>query len=164
MRKRWVGGVVSTENGDFRKRLRKWSEIWTRIPVDVALKAFLKAPVFGGNDSTHSSFTCGRKAKTDKKCMRFRRKTHTRGRGLNQARIALPIVTASVEFKHNYCGRIEFLMYIFRPSPFPTRTKASTFLKRFGWNSSCQFNSTITAFAIPWVDIILNVRKCSWWL
>ena len=30
--------------------------------------------VFGGNDSTHSSFTCGRKAKMDKKVCVFLRK------------------------------------------------------------------------------------------
>ena len=40
-------------------------------------KAFSKVSVFGGNDSTHSSFTCGRKAKTDKKiCVFLRKRIH----------------------------------------------------------------------------------------
>ena len=40
-------------------------------------KAFSNVSVFSGNDSTHSSFTCGWKAKTDKKMCVFPTKMHT---------------------------------------------------------------------------------------
>ena len=43
--------------------------------------------VFGANESTHSSFTCGRKAKTDKKSVRFPTETYTYGWGLRLQRV-----------------------------------------------------------------------------
>ena len=45
-------------------------------------RRFRKSPFFGGNDSTHSSFTCKRKTKTDKKRTRFPTKTRACGRAL----------------------------------------------------------------------------------
>ena len=45
----------------------KITDLYSDLPVrELGPTPFSKVSVFGGNASTHSSFTCGRKAKTDK--------------------------------------------------------------------------------------------------
>ena len=69
----------------FRLSTRKRSVFRSlRFEKSTLPKVFSKVFVFNENDFTHGSFTCGRKAKTDKKNkLRFTTKTHTDGRAIS---------------------------------------------------------------------------------